>query len=268
MDENKDKRCEKQPRRKERNEAKDSSVLLPIHIACLYGASASILNILLQEYPEGSSIEVLGMLPIHMVAANWCLSVADDLREDNNGSEYMDSVEGVNFERDRLVALVNYLPKSLQINSSSHGLRPLEYARILLCYPANATNEGMLSAMSYLDSKEKDNIRFDDSQYCNVNSVEKEATLSFSNENDDDLYCNNPIESTSTCTTSGVSSIWMANDYSSMHSSSASNCQKERKVVLGELLSQGNWDEATMLLEAHPEIAKDIATPVLFAIFC
>jgi len=45
--------------------------LLPLHIACLYGASAGVLKELTDTFPIAALSDVLGMLPIHWVAAGW-----------------------------------------------------------------------------------------------------------------------------------------------------------------------------------------------------
>lgn len=237
---------QKPPSREQGHPVYGLSRLIPLHIACLYGSSASVLNILLQEYPEGSSIEVLGMLPIHMLAANWSLAATEESQRTTIGDDDNDScsIECFDSETDRLTALVEGSPRSLLANSSAHGLRPLEYTRILLCYPANASDEGMLGARDYLDFQEK--------RHPQKNSLSNET-----DNDDDDIYGNHPIDSTSTCTTSGISSAWMTNDSSSVYSSPESNSQKNSQTSLGDLLSQGRWGEAMLLLETNPEKAEE-----------
>lgn len=239
------------------------SRLFPLHIACLYGASASVLNILLQEYPAASSIEVLGMLPVHMVAANWSLAATEESLRTTIGDDDSCSIECFDSETDRLTALVEGSPRSLLANSSAHGLRPLEYTRILLCYPENASDEGMLGAMDYLDFQEKRHNLLSDGRVPRKHArgtVEHPKRNSLSNEtnNDDyDIYGNHPVDSTYSCTTSGISSAWMANDSSSVYSSPASNSPKKSHISLGGLLSQGRWGEAMLLLETNPEKAEE-----------
>ena len=185
-----------------------SSRLLPLHIACLYGASAAVLKTLCHEYPEASSIEVLGMLPIHMVSANWSLEIhqrKNDKFEANYLGEEFDS------EKNRIEALVMCSPSSLWANSSAHGLRALEYVRMFLCHPSNTANESMIRAKKYLDSQEESAYRFNSHE-----PVKQSAT-------DYDVYDNHHIEATSTCTTSGLSSYLLANDSSSVHSAQATN---------------------------------------------
>jgi hypothetical protein len=246
------------------------SRLLPLHIACLYGASDSVLKVLLDEYPEGSTIEVLGMLPVHMVAANWSLASTD--ASPGRSDDYDNPLtKGFDSEKDKLATLMEKSPKSLRVNSSAHGLRPLEYTRILLCYPANAYNEGMLRARDYLNSEEKrHDLRFEGREprkhehfQSAVEDPKKDAEdlyskESCSNENEEDAYCNHqPIESTSTCTTSGLSSSWIANDCSSLHSSLESHSPKGSQVSLGDLMDQSRWEEAIALLQTNPEMAEE-----------
>ena len=232
------------------------SRLLPLHIACLYGASAATLNILLQEYPEGSSIEVLGMLPVHMVAANWSLVPTEESSRYDSDANH--SVEGFDSKKDRIKALVECSPGSLWVNSSAHGLRPLEYTRILLCYPSYATDEGMIRARNHLDSQEKKCSCRPLKHAQNIVKRPKDECMGPSSiGKDDDVYYIEPIEATSTCTTSGISSAWMANDSSSVYSSSASSSQHTRQI-LGGLLSQSRWKEAMFVLEKNPEAAKEL----------
>ena len=52
-------------------EIKERGALLPLHVACLYSASVSVLEALLQAYPLAALADVLGMLPIHWVAGGF-----------------------------------------------------------------------------------------------------------------------------------------------------------------------------------------------------
>ena len=47
--------------------------LLALHIACFYSASASVLQAIANAYPAAALCDVVGMLPIHWVAAGWTL---------------------------------------------------------------------------------------------------------------------------------------------------------------------------------------------------
>lgn len=48
-----------------------ADAILPLHIACLYRASPSVISYLLEAYPKAVQNIALGMLPIHMVCAGF-----------------------------------------------------------------------------------------------------------------------------------------------------------------------------------------------------
>jgi len=240
------------------------SRLLPLHIACLYGASSSVLKILLEEYPRGSSVEVLGMLPVHMVAANWSLVATEKSPGFDSDGNY--SVEGFDLEKNRIAALVVCSPGSLFKNSSMHGLRPLEYTRNLLLYPSNTSDEGMIRVRNYLLDSEESTRNVGLNGHGHTNNVRKmneraendtkEPSLK---EKDNELYFNPIIQTTSTCTTSGLSSAWLANDSSSVYSSSVSTAPAPNasQLSLGALLCQSRWKDARELLKENPEKARE-----------
>ncbi len=195
---------------KSKEQSKQSlSRLLPLHIACLYGASAAVLKILSEEYSEALSVEVLGMLPIHMVTANWSLEIHQ--KRNNGFAGY--SGEDFDSKTNKIETLVQCSPSGLWANSSAHGLRPLEYTRILLCYPSNASDESMIRAKRYLDSQEEKYASRWNS-HLSVKGFQNSEQGSNVRERDGDAYSYHPIEATSTCTTSGLSSYWLANDSS------------------------------------------------------
>lgn len=51
----------------------ERGVLMPMHIACLFQAAPEALEVLVQAYPLAALADVLGMLPIHWIAAGWNL---------------------------------------------------------------------------------------------------------------------------------------------------------------------------------------------------
>lgn len=108
--------------------AAETKTLLPIHIACLYRASSSVLRVLLQAYPMGALSAILGMLPIHMVALGWkaeplvpapsgLLSMATEDQQSHSSSWTMQSLQ----------ILIQAVPETASARSSSHGLLPSEY---------------------------------------------------------------------------------------------------------------------------------------------
>ncbi|KAL3923828.1 MAG: hypothetical protein SGILL_001418 [Bacillariaceae sp.] len=123
------------------------SQLLAIHIACLYGASPATMKVLLNAHPEGSLTVVHGMLPIHLVAANWKLppiplssNPATSATPSGLSSSLLYSELGLKDEhsgedtlkRDRLKTLIDATPESAMAKSVRHDLQPLEYVQFLL----------------------------------------------------------------------------------------------------------------------------------------
>jgi hypothetical protein len=107
--------------------AAETQALLPIHIACLYQASSSVLEVLLQAHSMGALSAIVGMLPVHLVAVGWkaeplvpapsggILAMAGE--DDRSNSWTMQSLQ----------MLVQAVPETVGARSSSHGLLPSEY---------------------------------------------------------------------------------------------------------------------------------------------
>jgi hypothetical protein len=147
------------------------SQLLAIHIACLYHASAAVLKVLSSVYPEGALAGIFGMLPIHLVAANWKLppiplysipaasstpsGMPSSLLYSELGLEDLNSC-GNMAKKKRLQVLMEATPESLLAKSVCHGLRPLEYIQLLV---DSKTSEGLLkneeASLFYLEDEEK-----------------------------------------------------------------------------------------------------------------
>ena len=119
--------------------------LLAIHIACLYGASAATMQVLLDAYPEGSLTGMNGMLPIHLVAANWKLPPIPLLSNAMASStpsgmpssllyselDLEDENAGL-IKQNRLKVLIDATPETVLAKSVCHNLRPLEYLQYLV----------------------------------------------------------------------------------------------------------------------------------------
>lgn len=105
-------------------EAAEANTVLPIHIACLYKASPSVLHLLLQEHSMGALSAIMGMLPIHLVAAGWHLEpLASHIP--NQVFEEPDKVQV-------LQVLVNALPESLLAKSGNHAMTPMKYVEDIM----------------------------------------------------------------------------------------------------------------------------------------
>ena len=102
----------------------EADALLPLQIACLYRASPSVISYLLQAYPKAAKETAIGMLPIHMVCAEFELP-APVLAPPQGpvvfpmDDEY-DKVES-------LKRLEKAFPESLLFPSENNGMTPKMY---------------------------------------------------------------------------------------------------------------------------------------------
>ena len=139
--------------------AADNHSLLPIHIACLYQASPSVLQVLIQEHPMGALSAIVGMLPIHLVAAGWKVEPIEvshgfarpsafdefvNLMNSNNsrdeGIAVNDCHHSVNSRMpslgwntsQALRVMQQQFPELLFAKSANHGMSPLEYVEEMM----------------------------------------------------------------------------------------------------------------------------------------
>lgn len=109
--------------------------LLPLHIAVLYSASAGIIRALLDAYPLAALHDVVGMLPIHFVAAGWILppllpstvSVVLQSIDTSHVLERVDYIKDQSGILQNLTLLQNAVPDSVRIRSGNNGMKPEEY---------------------------------------------------------------------------------------------------------------------------------------------
>jgi hypothetical protein len=113
------------PRKELLHEA-SSSALLPIHIACLYQASPSVIQLLLEEHSMGGLSPVVGMLPVHLVAARWIL---EPLLLPTPPFSFPESasMESATSIAQLLQLLIQALPETLVARSAHHAMTPTEY---------------------------------------------------------------------------------------------------------------------------------------------
>lgn len=93
-------------------------ILLPLHVACLYGASASVVDLLIEAYPLANRSPVMGMLPIHLVSAGWRLPPI---------LEGTTTEEGEVGPADTLRVLHRHSKGTSPLRSENHGMTPEEY---------------------------------------------------------------------------------------------------------------------------------------------
>jgi len=106
-------------------EVASSGSLLPLHIACIYEASASVVDLLVSAYPLAALQGVMGMLPIHLVAAGWTLPILSEKPEISLGIPIV--IETRPGPLETLWKLRQTSPESINIRSENHGLTPEEY---------------------------------------------------------------------------------------------------------------------------------------------
>lgn len=93
----------------------ENGTLLPLHVACFYSASSEVLQILLDAHPAAALCDVVGMLPIHWVAAGW--SLPPILKPFSRSPDQM------------LRVLQQTVPDSVRIRSGSHSMTPEDYIK-------------------------------------------------------------------------------------------------------------------------------------------
>jgi hypothetical protein len=105
--------------------AAETKTLLPIHIACLYQASPSVIQLLLQDYPMGALSAIVGMLPIHFVAAGWSVEPFVSASTFQSTMQIDDGTASNVVQSLRV--LTQALPESLAAKSGMHGMMPMGY---------------------------------------------------------------------------------------------------------------------------------------------
>jgi hypothetical protein len=95
--------------------------LLALHVACLYQASARVIHLLAEAYPLAALVDVLGMLPIHWVAAGWTLPTILPQPESILPPEVKAG------PLPALQVLKDIVPDSIRVTSGNHTLTPAAY---------------------------------------------------------------------------------------------------------------------------------------------
>jgi hypothetical protein len=96
--------------------------LLALHVACLFQASARVIHVLAEAYPLAALVDVLGMLPIHWVAAGWTLPTILPQPESILPPEVKAG------PLPTLQVLKDIVPDSIRVTSGNHTLTPAAYA--------------------------------------------------------------------------------------------------------------------------------------------
>jgi len=99
----------------------ERGMLMPLHIACLFQASPETVQVLVETYPLAALADILGMLPIHWVAAGWSLPPLEPPpvlcipRDAKPGPMPV------------LHVLRKALPECIHIRSGNHGMLAIDY---------------------------------------------------------------------------------------------------------------------------------------------
>ncbi|KAG7370553.1 ankyrin repeat domain protein [Nitzschia inconspicua] len=224
--------------------------LLAIHIACLYQASPIVLQLLLRAYPEGALTAIHGMLPIHLVAANWKLPpipmeliphvgrtpsgvsssmIYSQLNDKDNSA----SKKGID-KKDRLQVLMEAFPETLLAKSVCHNLRPVEYVQHLLgSKNPESLGPNEETPLLFLEIREKDYRR----KHAKVPS--KRRTMDQKDSMDIDR-----TNSSSSNTSATMASI-------------STDSSVSTGLTFVEMLQQGRWDIAMLCLESDHGLAKE-----------
>jgi hypothetical protein len=114
-------------------EVADHGVLLPLHIACLFRANPDAVATLVQAFPLAALSDVLGMLPIHWVAAGWTvppIAVPPSSSSPNSlHLSFDDLKDPLSGPMATLHVLRRTLPECLSIRSGNHGMLASDYVQ-------------------------------------------------------------------------------------------------------------------------------------------
>lgn len=126
--------------------------LLPLHIACFYTASTPVLRVIANAYPAATLCNVVGMLPIHWVAAGWILPpLVPPLTLPIPPPPKSSPLE-------TLTVLKEALPDSIRVRSGNHGMTPEEY--IQECMEESDQKDSCVRLLLQDDSSSEDSIIF------------------------------------------------------------------------------------------------------------
>jgi hypothetical protein len=103
------------------NEVLAGPSLLPLHVACLYQASSKVIQLLLDTSPLSALSDVVGMLPIHLVASGWTLPALVRPKI----CIVPPASHGGTLET--LTILKKTIPETARVQSGYHGMTPDQY---------------------------------------------------------------------------------------------------------------------------------------------
>jgi Ankyrin repeats (3 copies) len=212
--------------------------LLALHIACFYSASAEVLNALVEAHPLAALSDVVGMLPIHFVAAGWSIqpllpapsTLIPTLIPQHIPSPTSCSEGG---PLERLKVLQRVVPDSVRVRSGNHGMTPVDY--IHECMDEGSYKETCLRILQQgLISTTKDSSPF--------------LQIDTSTTNSSDGVCSfvDTTNSSAEDVTDNSGEMYQAYSHGSESSFSC----------LSTLVAERNWERLLTELELNPSLAS------------
>lgn len=115
-----------------------------LHVACIYSAKPNVLHRIARAYPPATLVEVVGMLPIHLVCSGW---MVPPLLQPIDATAAVESTADI---LEALQVLKQVVPDSVYVRSGNHGMTPVEYLNEFMedCQYREACIQILLSSSS------------------------------------------------------------------------------------------------------------------------
>lgn len=224
----------------------ETGTLLPLHIACLYSAGcADVVQALVQAYPAAALGDVMGMLPIHWLAAGWNVSSLSPISSPTTTTTTTGSSNS-NSPLDALIALKRTVPDSVRIRSGSHGMTPSEY--LTECMVDGPTKQSCLLAVAEVDEG-------DDDQTDKESSVDQHSLIFGPSDDEDD-------EGDDDDNTTGIGRVARRrgegeNETDSLLPPSISTTTTTTTTTcMGRLFEDRDWEALLAAVELDPPLAQ------------
>jgi hypothetical protein len=218
----------------------EKGTLLPLHIACFYSAGcADVVQALVQAYPAAALCDVMGMLPIHWLAAGWNVSSQSPPISSPTTTTTTDICRS---PLDALIALKRTVPDSVRIRSGSHGMTPLEY--LTECMEDGPTKESCLLAVAEAD--DGDNDESDEESSVDQHSL----VFSPSDDEDDD------DDNTTGMVRVAQRRVAGENETDPLRPPSISTTTTTTTTCMGRLFEDRDWEALLAAVEQDPPLAQ------------
>lgn len=218
---------------------READCLLPIHVACLYQASPAVLSHLLEANPDSARVAAWGMLPIHMLCANFAIPapIAAPKELFQLPSEYK-LVEC-------LQALIQYYPESVHNKSRQNGMTPQDYVEETI----EDGREKILCLRLLGGETLEEEYNIDEQQNDNredMPSTSFDTTDTLSTNSEDEFV--HAVPSEIHCYDENIPPAHVDFD-------EENGIKWQAQNPLDELLQCQEWEEAYYSLQADPELA-------------